>query len=257
MTNILEGRKIVVMGLRNKWSLAWGIAQSVQRFGGELILTCQGEREQLSIQKLFEEEGIGHMPVYPCDVSKDEELERTFQQIGEKHGTIHGLAHCIAFANTKNLREPFVNTGRDDYLLAQNISVYSLLAAARAAAPLMKDGGAIVTLSFLGGERVVPNYNVMGVCKAALESTVRYLAGDMGPAGIRVYAISAGPVKTLAAKAIGDFDTMLEYVRERAPLRRATDIGEVGDTAAFLFSDMARGITGETIYVDCGYHILG
>lgn len=257
MSNILTGKKIVIMGLRNKWSLAWGIFQSAHKCGAEIILTCQSDREEKAIQKLLTEDGYGPIPLFVCDVADDAAIEATFKAIGEKHGAIHGLAHCIAFANTKNLREPFVQTGREDYLLAQNISVYSLIAAARAAAPLMTDGGAILTLSYLGGDRVVPNYNVMGVCKSALESSMRYLAGDLGPQGIRVYAVSAGPVKTLAAKAIGDFDKMLEYVRERAPLRRTTDIGEVGDTAAFLFSDMARGITGETIYVDCGYHILG
>ncbi|MGQ0438098.1 enoyl-ACP reductase FabI, partial [Bacillus sp. B-TM1] len=180
-----------------------------------------------------------------------------FETIKQEVGTIHGVAHCIAFANRDDLKGEFVDTSRDGFLLAQNISAFSLTAVAREAKKVMTEGGNILTLTYLGGERVVKNYNVMGVAKASLEASVKYLANDLGQHGIRVNAISAGPIRTLSAKGVGDFNSILREIEERAPLRRTTTPEEVGDTAVFLFSDLARGVTGENIHVDSGYHILG
>lgn len=193
--------------------------------------------------------------VLPCDVTNDEDIKKCFAEIKNRVGVIHGLAHCIAFANKEDLSGDYVDTSRDGYLLAQNISSYSLTAVAREAKELMTDGGSIVTMTYLGGERVVTNYNVMGVAKAALEASVRYLAADLGKYGIRVNSISAGPIRTLSAKGISDFNSILKVIEERSPLRRTTTQEEVGDTAVFLFSDMSRGITGENIHVDSGFHI--
>lgn len=193
--------------------------------------------------------------VLPCDVTNDEDIKKCFAEIKNRVGVIHGLAHCIAFANKEDLSGEYVDTSRDGYLLAQNISSYSLTAVAREAKELMTEGGSIVTMTYLGGERVVTNYNVMGVAKAALEASVRYLAADLGKYGIRVNSISAGPIRTLSAKGISDFNSILKVIEERSPLRRTTTQEEVGDTAVFLFSDMSRGITGENIHVDSGFHI--
>jgi enoyl-[acyl-carrier protein] reductase I len=194
--------------------------------------------------------------VLPCDVTKDEEIAQCFAEIKEKVGVIHGVAHCIAFANKEDLSGEYMNVSREGFLLAHNISSYSLTAVARAAKDLMAEGGSIVTLTYLGGERVVQNYNIMGVAKASLDASVKYLANDLGKYGIRVNAISAGPIRTLSAKGVSDFNSILKEIEERAPLRRTTTQEEVGDTALFLFSDLSRGITGEIIHVDSGYHIL-
>lgn len=192
----------------------------------------------------------------PCDITNDEEIDKAFNEIKEKAGVIHGLAHCIAFANKEELEGEYLNVTRDGYLLAQNVSAYSLTAVAKAARPLMSEGGSIITMTYLGGEKVVRNYNVMGVAKAALDASVKYLANDLGKDGIRVNAISAGPIRTLAAKGIGGFNNVLKEIEERAPLRKTTTQEEVGDTALFLASDLARGITGEILHVDSGYNIL-
>ncbi|WP_071393928.1 enoyl-ACP reductase FabI [Bacillus tuaregi] len=257
MTISLAGKTFVVMGVANKRSIAWGIARSLNHAGARLIFTYAGERLEKSVRELADTLEREDTLVLPCDVTRDEDIASCFQEIKEKVGIIHGLAHCIAFAHKEELDGEYMNTTRDGFLLAQNISSYSLTAVAKEARSLMTEGGSIVTLTYLGGERVMQNYNVMGVAKASLDASVRYLAADLGKDNIRVNSISAGPIRTLSAKGISDFNTILNIIEERAPLRRTTTPDEVGDTAAFLFSDMARGITGENIHVDSGYHILG
>jgi len=252
----LSGKTFVVMGVANKRSIAWGIARSLHNAGARLIFTYAGERIESSVRELADSLEAEGTLVLPCDVTSDEAIANCFTEIKESVGTIHGLAHCIAFAKTEDLKGEFVNTSRDGFLLAQNISSYSLTAVAKEARPLMTEGGSIVTLTYLGGERAIPNYNVMGVAKASLDASVRYLASDLGKDDIRVNSISAGPIRTLSAKAIGEFNSILSEIEAKAPLRRTTTPEEVGDTALFLFSDLSRGITGENIHVDSGYHIL-
>lgn len=256
MTFSLTGKTFVVMGVANKRSIAWGIARSLHEAGARLIFTYAGERLEKNVRELAETLEGNEFLVLPCDVTVDEDIERCFAQIKEQVGTIHGLAHCIAFANKEDLDGDFVDTSREGFLLAHNISAYSLTAVAKYAKPLMTEGGSIMTMTYLGGERVVKNYNVMGVAKASLDASVRYLAADLGKDGIRVNSISAGPIRTLAAKGISDFNSILKDIEESAPLRRTTTQEEVGDTAVFLLSDMARGITGENIHVDSGFHII-
>jgi enoyl-[acyl-carrier protein] reductase I len=243
------------MGVANKRSIAWAIAQALAGAGANLVFTYAGERLEKNVRSLAETLEGEHL-VLPCDITNDEEIDKAFNEIKEKAGVIHGLAHCIAFANKEELEGEYLNVTRDGYLLAQNISAYSLTAVAKAARPLMSEGGSIITMTYLGGEKVVRNYNVMGVAKAALDASVKYLANDLGKDGIRVNAISAGPIRTLAAKGIGGFNNVLKEIEERAPLRKTTTQEEVGDAALFLASDLARGITGEILHVDSGYNIL-
>lgn len=257
MTLSLTGKNIVVMGVANKRSIAWGIARSLHNAGARLIFTYAGERLEKSVRELVETLEGAESLVLPCDVTSDEDIAKCFAEIKEKVGTIHGIAHCIAFANKEELQGEYLNTTRDGFLLAHNISSYSLTAVAKEARGLMTEGGSIVTLTYLGGERVIQNYNVMGVAKASLDASVRYLAADLGKDGIRVNSISAGPIRTLSAKGISDFNSILKEIEEKAPLRRTTTQEEIGDTALFLFSELSRGITGENIHVDSGYHILG
>ena len=252
----LEGRNIVVMGVANKRSIAWGIARSLHEAGARLIFTYVGDRLAESVKELASTLERDDSIILPCDVTSDEEIEKCFATIKEKVQVIHGVAHAIAFANKEELVGEYLNTNREGFLLAHNISAYSLTAVAKAARPLMTEGGSIVTLTYLGGERVVSNYNVMGVAKASLEASVKYLAADLGAEGIRVNSISAGPIRTLSAKGISGFNTILKDIEERAPLRRTTTPEEVGDTALFLFSDLSRGMTGETLHVDSGFHII-
>ncbi|MCY7618674.1 enoyl-ACP reductase FabI [Bacillus pumilus] len=252
----LEGRNIVVMGVANKRSIAWGIARSLHEAGARLIFTYVGDRLAESVKELASTLERNDSIILPCDVTSDEEIENCFATIKEKVQVIHGVAHAIAFANKEELVGEYLNTNREGFLLAHNISAYSLTAVAKAARPLMTEGGSIVTLTYLGGERVVSNYNVMGVAKAALEASVKYLAADLGAEGIRVNSISAGPIRTLSAKGISGFNTILKDIEERAPLRRTTTPEEVGDTALFLFSDLSRGMTGENLHVDSGFHII-
>ncbi|EWH23248.1 MULTISPECIES: enoyl-ACP reductase FabI [Bacillus] len=252
----LEGRNIVVMGVANKRSIAWGIARSLHNAGARLIFTYAGERLEKSVKELADSLERNDSIVLPCDVTNDQEIEACFADIKNEVGVIHGIAHCIAFANKEDLAGEYLNTTRDGFLLAHNISSYSLTAVAKAARGIMTEGGSIVTLTYLGGERVVSNYNVMGVAKASLDASVKYLASDLGKDGIRVNSISAGPIRTLSAKGISDFNSILKEIEERAPLRRTTTPEEVGDTAAFLFSDLSRGMTGENLHVDSGYHII-
>ena len=256
MTLSLNGKTFVVMGVANKRSIAWGIARSLHRAGARLIFTYAGERLEGSVRELAESLEDANSIVLPCDVTSDQDIEKCFAEIKEQVGTIHGLAHCIAFANKEELQGDYMNTTRDGFLLAHNISSYSLTAVAKVAKDLMTEGGSIVTLTYLGGERAIQNYNVMGVAKASLDASVKYLASDLGKAGIRVNSISAGPIRTLSAKGVSDFNSILKEIEERSPLRRTTTPEEVGDTALFLFSDLARGITGENIHVDSGFHIL-
>lgn len=255
---LLKGKRILVMGVANKRSIAWGIALACFRQGAELAFTYLSEREQRNLQDLIASEmGGADFPLVQCNVESDESMEAAFAEIGRRTGVLHGLAHCIAFAKTDELQGEYVNTSRDGYLLAQNISAYSFVAAARLARPYMKEGGSLLTMTYLGGERVVENYNVMGVAKAALDASMRYLARDLGRDNIRVNAISAGPVRTISAKGVHDFNKVIHTLEERAPLGRSTNPEEIGDVAAFLFSDLARGVTGDILHVDGGFHILG
>ncbi len=255
MPNLLAGKLAVILGIANKWSLAFAIAQAFAREGADLALTYLDERQKASVETIAKDLPIAAM--LPCDVTRDEELRNLTEGLRALNRPIHAVVHSLAFANREDLTRPFVETSREGFLLAQNISAYSLLAVARATAPLMTSGGSLTTLTYLGATRVVPNYNVMGVAKAALEASVRYLAHDLGPGGIRVNAISAGPVKTTSARAIKDFSTILDVVSSRAPLRRNTDPAEVADTAVFLASDLGRGVTGNVLFVDAGMHIMG
>lgn len=252
----LKGKTFVIMGVANKRSIAWGIARSLDKAGARLIFTYNQDRMLKNVKELAETlEGKDYL-LLQCDVTVDEDITACFQEIKNQVGTIHGVAHCIAFANREDLEGEFVDTSRDGFLLAQNISAYSLTAVAKEARPLMTEGGSIITLTYLGGERVVTNYNVMGVAKASLDASVKYLANDLGKDGIRVNLISAGPIRTLSAKGIRGFNSVLNQIEEKAPLRRTVTQEEVGDTALFLFSDLSRGITGENIHVDAGFHIL-
>ena len=245
----------VVFGLANKRSIAWAIAQKLQEAGWRLAITYQNERLEQEAKDLIDD--LPGAAGFMCDVSSDEQIANLFEQLREKYTTLHGIVHSVAFAPAEELKGEFVNTSREGFRIAHDISVYSLVAVSRAAAPLMTEGGGIVTLSYFGAEKVVPRYNVMGVAKAALEASVRYLASNLGPQGIRVNAISAGPIKTLAARGIANLGDMLKAHADKAPLRRNVDPAEVGSTAAFLLSAGGSGITGETIYVDCGYNIMG
>jgi enoyl-[acyl-carrier protein] reductase I len=254
MPQLLEGKTALILGVANKWSLAYAIAQAFRREGASLLLTYQGERLKETAEELGTE--VGATKVFGCDVTSDEHLARLEKTLSE-HGRLDTVVHSVAFANREDLSHPFVETSRRGYLLAQEVSVYSMIAIARAATPFMTSGGAMMTLTYLGSERVVPNYNVMGAAKASLEASVRYLASDLGPSKIRVNAISAGPIKTASARGIKDFSTVLEKVASRAPLRRNCDPAEVADTAVFLASDLGRGVTGNVIFVDAGFRIMG
>jgi enoyl-[acyl-carrier protein] reductase I len=251
------GKLGLVVGVANKRSLSWAIAQATAVRGARLALTYHGRFEE-HVNELSQ--GLKHAPlVLPCDVSSDQEIASVFEKIDQELGGLDFLVHGAAFAPRDELSSPFSQTTRDGFRTALDISAYSLIALARGSMPLMekRGGGSILTLSYLGSERVFPNYNVMGVAKAALEAAVRYLAADLGPRNIRVNAISAGPVKTLAAAGISGFSSILGVYKERAPLRRNIEAGEVGDAAAFLLSDAGRAITGEVLMVDAGFHITG
>jgi len=251
----LEGKRGLILGVANKRSIAWGIAQSVSGAGARLALTYQGERLEENVRELAA--SLDNPVILPCDVSKDEDLARLGQDVARELGGLDFVVHAVAYALREELDGEFLNTSREGYRVAQDISSYSLTALAKVTVPLMTSGGSIVTLSYLGCERVVPHYNVMGVAKAALEMSVRYLASDLGPKGIRVNAISAGPIKTLAASGVDGISKMLEYHGEHAPLRKNTEQAEVGDVALFLVSPASRGVTGEVIHVDGGFHVMG
>lgn len=252
---LLDGKKGLIVGVANKHSIAWAIAQATAREGAQLAFNYQNDRLKGNVEELANT--IAGARSFPCDVASDDEIAALLKSVETEFGQLDFLVHSVAYAPREELTGEFVNTSRQGFATALDISAYSLVAVARAALPLMKDGGSIITLSYLGAERVVPHYNVMGVAKAALEASVRYLAHDLGPRGIRVNAISAGPIRTLAARGVSGITKMVDHHREVAPLRRATEQAEVGDTALFLLSSLGRGITGEVIYVDGGYHILG
>jgi enoyl-[acyl-carrier protein] reductase I len=254
---LLDGKTAVILGVTNRFSYAWGIAQAMSREGARLILTFQGERVERSVRQLAD--SLPGTLILPCDVTHDDQIDALFAGVEREAGGLDILVHSIAFAPTDALEGEYLKTSREAFRLALDVSAYSLTAVLQRAAPLMeaRGGGAVVTLSYLGGERVTPGYNVMGVAKAALEMSVGYLAYDLGPRQIRVNAISGGPVSTASSRAVKGILTMIERVKEASPLRRGTTTAEVGDTAVFLCSDLARGITGEVVHVDSGYHAMG
>ena len=251
----MEGKLALVLGIANRWSLAYSIAQAFSREGATLVLTYLGERQKESIADLSKDMNVA--AILPCDVTKEEELAALTESLRAMSRPLHAVVHSLAFANREDLSRPFVETSRAGYLLAQDVSAYSLVAVSRATCGLMTEGGSISTLTYLGSTRVVTNYNVMGVAKAALEAAMRYLAADLGAKAIRVNAISAGPVKTASARAVKDFSSILDVVETRAPLRRNTDPAEVADTAVFLASDLGRGVTGNILFVDAGMQVMG
>jgi len=256
--NRFEGKRGLVLGVANKRSIAWGIARRLAEEGAQLAFTYQGERIEKSVRELAE--GVSSPLVTECDVRSDEDVDRVVREAGDTFGgELDLLVHSVAYAAAEDLEGRFTDTPRDRFWMALDVSAYSLVAAARAAEPLMEaaDGGSILTMTYLGGERAVPHYNVMGVAKAALDASVRYLAWDLGQKNVRVNAVSAGPVRTLAARSIHGFPTMEAIVEERAPLHRPIDADDVGEAAAFLLSDEAKNITGTTLYVDAGYHAMG
>ena len=252
----LKGKIGLVFGVANKNSIAWAVAQAWHTEGATLVFTYQGERFKKKVEELVETLGTGYV-ILPCDVTSDEDIASVFQYILKKFGRLDLLLHAVAFAPREALDGEFVNTSREAFQIALDVSAYSLVALSREAALLMADGGSIVAMSFYGAEKVMPHYNVMGVAKAALESSTRYLASDLGPKKIRVNCISAGPVNTLAGRGISDFHTMMDHHEARSPLKRNVLTEEIGATAAFLASDGAAAITGQVLYVDCGYSVMG
>ena len=254
---LLDGKVALVLGVANRFSIAWGIAQALHREGARLVLNYQGERVERPVRQLAET--LENTLVYPCDVTIDEQIDALFAAVKEEAGGLDTLVHCLAYAPTDALNGQFVDTSRDAFRMSLDISTYSLVAVTKRAVPLFEErgGGTVTALSYLGGERVIPHYNLMGVAKAALEMSVRYLAADLGPQNIRVNTISAGPISTASGRAIGGFTELLSQVANVVPLRHKTTTDEVGDTAVYLASDLSRGVTGERIHVDSGFHILG
>lgn len=255
MPQLLEGKTALVLGVANRWSIAYAIAQAFRREGATLLITYQGERQKQTVEELGKE--LGAARILNCDVTKDEEIAALVTMLQADNVRIDTMVHSIAFANKEDLSRPFVETSRAGFALALDVSAYSLVAVSKAIAPLMTSGGSILTLSYLGAVRVVQNYNVMGVAKAALENCVRYLANDLGSTNIRVNAISAGPIKTASARGIKDFSKVLDGVAAVAPLKRNCDPAEVADTAVFLASDLGRGVTANILYVDAGFQAIG
>lgn len=253
--DLLAGKRGIIYGVANKYSIAWGIARAMAEAGAQLALTYQNERLEKNVRELAAT--LEHPLVLPCDVTDDEQIAAVYRQIEQGFGRLDFLVHSVAFAKSDDLDGRFVQTSRDGFHLALDISAYSLVAVTRPAVPLMKDGGSVVTMTYLGSERATPGYNVMGVAKAALEASVRYLAADLGADGIRVNAISAGPINTLAARGVKGFVQMRGQFRERNPLRRDVDAQDVGHAALYLLSDLSRCVTGEVLYVDCGYNVMG
>ncbi len=254
---ILEGKKVVIMGVRNKWSIAWGAVQSASEQGAEVICTCSKDSKE-KVEDLLKE--IPNSSLYICnDVSKDEDIDNCLEEIKKDHGKIDGILHAIAHANTEDLRNDFIQTSRDGYAHAQDVSSYSLVVIVRMAKEkeMLNEGASIIAYTYYGSEKAIEGYNVMGVAKAALEASIRYLAVDLGKIGCRINGISAGPIKTLSAKGIKDFGSILTVVEEKAPLHRNVTTNQVGDSTAFLFSDLSSAITGEIIHVDSGYNIVG
>ncbi len=252
---LLEGKKGLIVGVANKRSIAWSIAEALHREGMRLAFNYQGERLEENVRSLAS--SLEGSIVHPCDVTRDDEIDGLFAKVKQEFGRLDVLVHCVAFARKEDLDGEFLATSRDGFKMALDISAFSLVALAQRASGLMEGGGSILALTYLGSEAVVPGYNVMGVAKAALESSIRYLAHDLGRKNIRVNGISSGPISTLAARGVPGFTKMLSIVRERSPMPRNTEPAEVGDAALFLCSHLSRGITGEVIFVDNGYHIMG
>lgn len=253
---MLKDKNGIIFGVANKRSIAWATAQALSDAGARLAFTYQGDRLKENVETLTAE-SMPQSLLLPCDVTKQNEVDETFRRVGKEFGRLDFLIHSIAFAPREALSGEYLDTSREAFLTALEISAYSLPQLARAAAPFMTEGGSIVSMTYYGAEKVVAGYNVMGVAKAALEASTRYLANDLGPRNIRVNAISAGPIQTLSARAVSDLSTMMKHHAERAPLRRNVEAREVGNTAVFLCSSMSSGITGEVIYVDCGYNVMG
>ena len=253
---MLENKNGIIFGVANKRSIAWATAQALHEAGARLAFAYQGERLKENVEALTNAEMPGS-PLYSCDVTRQDDVDAAFKSVAQDFGRLDFLVHSIAFAPREALEGEYMKVERDGFLSALEVSAYSLTQLARTAAPLMTDGGSIVTMTFHGAEKVYQGYNVMGVAKAALESSVRYLASDLGPKNIRVNAISAGPIQTLAARGVSGLSTMLKHHAERAPMKRNVEVREVGNTALFLCSSLSSGITGETIFVDCGYNVMG
>ncbi|MCG5103783.1 enoyl-ACP reductase FabI [Oceanobacillus alkalisoli] len=257
MAGLLKDKTIVVMGVANERSIAWGITKSLHREGANLIFTNRQERSKKKLEKLLEKHDIPAKLMLSLDAASDESIQDAFQEIKDKVGVIHGVVHSVAFAKREELQGEYADTSRDGYLLAHEISAYSLVAITKAAKELMTEGGSIITQTYLGAERVIPNYNIMGVAKASLEASVRYLAEDMGKYDIRVNAISSGPIRTVSAKGVSGFNEKANVIVEKSPLRRNIDQDQVGDASMFFLSDLSRGVTGEILHVDSGFHIIG
>ncbi len=255
MTGLMQGKRGLIMGLANEKSLAWGISQKLAEHGAELAFSYLGEALEKRVRPLAEQ--LGSDLCIPCDASDQASIDACFKTLGERWDSIDFLVHAIGFSDKNELRGKYVDTSLDNFLMTMNVSAYSLVAVTRAARPMMKDGGSVLTLTYYGAEKVIPHYNVMGVAKAALESSVQYLAVDLGPENIRVNAVSAGPIRTLAASGIGDFRYILKWNELNSPLRRNVTIEDVGGAGLYLLSDLASGVTGEVHHVDAGYHTIG
>lgn len=253
----VKDKNFVVMGVANERSIAWGVAKSLFNAGANVIFTYRKERSYKKLVKMLSDQKLEATHIVECDINNDESIDQAFRSIGEQVGTIHGIVHSIAFAHSEDLKGTFLETSRSGYAFAQDTSAYSMIAVAKASRPFMTDGGSIIAMSYLGAERVVKGYNVMGVAKASLEATVKYLASDLGGSNIRVNAVSAGAIRTLAAKGVPSFNDILHKIEEESPLKRNVTQEEVGDMTLSLLSHLSRGVTGEIIYVDSGYHIMG
>ncbi len=252
---LLEGKNILVMGIRNKWSIAWGIAKSCDAQGAKLIFTYRGERERESVEELLRD--FPGCRAYACNVENEDEVDELFDKIKKEYKSLDGIVHCIAHAQKEDLKKDFLETSKEGYSHALDVTSYSLILVAKHAKNLMPNGGSIVTISYYGASKVMPGYNLMGAAKAALEANVRYLANEIGPIGIRVNSISSGPIKTISSREINDFNSMLEIIEKKSPLKKSVTPAEIGDSAVFLLSELSRGITGTNLYVDNGYHIMG
>ncbi len=254
---LLQNKNILVMGVANKWSIAWGVAKQLKIFGANVVFSYYGETSLKNLEKLLAEEKFEGAHLVECNVTVDSEIEQAFEKLGKSVPVLHGLVHSIAHSKKEELAGRYADTSRDGFQLAHDISAYSFVAVCKYAEKLMTEGGCCVAMTYLGGERVVKNYNIMGVAKASLEASVKYLAHDFGAQNIRINAISAGPIRTLAAKGVSGFGDLIKNFEEKAPLHRLVTQEEVGKTAVYLLSDLASGVTGENIHVDCGYHVLG
>lgn len=252
---LLEGKNILIMGIRNKWSIAWGIAKSCDAQGAKLIFTYRGERERESVEELLRD--FPGCRAYACNVENEDEVDELFDKLKKEYKSLDGIVHCIAHAQKEDLKKDFLETSKEGYSHALDVTSYSLILVAKHAKNLMPNGGSIVTISYYGASKVMPGYNLMGAAKAALEANVRYLANEIGPIGIRVNSISSGPIKTISSREINDFNSMLEIIEKKSPLKKSVTPAEIGDSAVFLLSELSRGITGTNLYVDNGYHIMG